>query len=183
MRVSVICYFIFEPPCSSPRLAFATHSRSMSDCLDRPVQQPSQRPPLLPRLPREAGQLSSRSSARRLGVPSIGRQAPPIALQRRVQLAATARLQLRSTCRPYLYAPVHSGPPQPLAQDPRPARQAPLVPPRLVRQGQPSPPQRLQAGRRRRQWLRSRGAGSTLPPFAQYESAMGDGAGHAPSGS
>ena len=29
LRVSVICYFILEPPCGSPRLAFATHSRSM----------------------------------------------------------------------------------------------------------------------------------------------------------
>ena len=29
LRVSVICYFISELPCDSPRLAFATHSRSM----------------------------------------------------------------------------------------------------------------------------------------------------------
>ena len=73
LRVSFIYYFIFELPCGSPRLAFATHSRSMSDCLDRPAQRPSPRPPLLPRRPREAGQLG------RLGVPSPGRQAPPTA--------------------------------------------------------------------------------------------------------
>ena len=54
LRVSIICYFIFEPPCGSPRLAFATHSQSMSDCLDRPAQWPSLRPPLVPRRPREA---------------------------------------------------------------------------------------------------------------------------------
>ena len=29
LPVSVICHFIFEQPCGSPRLAFATHSRSM----------------------------------------------------------------------------------------------------------------------------------------------------------
>ena len=97
LRVSVISYFIFEPPCGSPRLAFATHSRSMSDCLDRPAQRPSPRPPLLPRRPREAGQLG------RLGVPSPDKQTLQMVLQRRVQPVAAARPSLPSwpTCRPY----------------------------------------------------------------------------------
>ena len=55
LRASVICYFIFEQPCGSQRLAFAIHSRSMSDSLDRPAQRPSPLPPLPSRRPREAG--------------------------------------------------------------------------------------------------------------------------------
>ena len=117
LRVSVICYFILEPPCGSPRLAFATHSRSM------------------PRQARAAAKSAASSSAstssgNRAALPP--RRAKPRqagtadALQRRVHPAATARLPSRQTC--WQYAPVHHSPPQPRAPDPRPARPAPLVP-------------------------------------------------------
>ena len=58
--------------------------------------------------------------------PGPDRQAQPMAIQRRVQPAATARLPSRPTCWPY--APVHRGPSQPPPPDPQPARPAPLVP-------------------------------------------------------
>ena len=88
---------------------FEFHSRSMLDCLDRPAQQPSPLPPLPPRRPREAEQLS---------VQGPGRQAPPMALQRRVQPAATKSLPSRPTCRPE--APLHCCPSRPLPAHPRP---------------------------------------------------------------
>ena len=81
------------------------------------AQRPSPRPPLPPRRPLEAWQLG-------LSSPRACRQAPLMALQRRVQPAATARLPSRLTCWPYVL--VHR-PPQPPAPDPRPARPAPLV--------------------------------------------------------
>ena len=143
LRVSVVCWFIFELPCriTAPCIRHCGHSsQSMSDCLDRQVQRLSPLPPLPPRRPQEAGQLGS------LGVPSHGWQVPLMALRWQLQPVATAHLPQWLTSRYRPESPVHRSPPQP----PAPSRQIPSQLAHdaqyLVRQGPTSPPPRLRAG-------------------------------------